>query len=254
MPQKCQICMSPNKLDMERAYMAGQPVLKIAQTYNVSASSLDNHVKNHLSRQLVQAYQQKEISESMDILGGIDDLLKKTRKILTQAEEQKKHGLALSAIREARGSYELLSKIAYAMHQAKIAELEAEQMKASHDSLDGQEDLAKRLKVLTSDELKVLGRIQYKVSSGKKDFQALPVKYRDDTPDFIFTPEVEPPYRFEYPPTDDRPDLTNNGGGETEDETELDFDPYDFGLPTPYSDIPTPQPTQTRRIKRVRTK
>lgn len=194
MPRKSSIVMHPKKLEMEREYMEGQPVSEIARKYGVSADALYHHTEHNLSRQLVQAYQQKELNESMDILGGIEDLLKKTRRILDHAEKDKKHRLALSAIKEARGSYELLSKIAYALHQARLAEIELERLQQATNHDDTEEQVAEAIKILSFDELKVLERLTRKIRTQNPKFNALPKVYRNldlPVPEGIWDSETE---------------------------------------------------------------
>ena len=178
MPQKCSICKHSNKLEMEREYMRGQPVLQIANSYDVSQSSLQNHLNHHLSRQLVQAYDQKRLSESENIIGEVEELLRRTKRILTEAEDEGKYNLALSAIREARGSYELLSKIAYALHQARTQELELEQARQAQDKSTTDQQSRELLQVLDEDELKIYERLTRKIRTQNPDLKALPNKNR----------------------------------------------------------------------------
>lgn len=178
MPQKCSICKSPNKLEMERAYMQGQPKSEIAKTYSVPYHSLDAHLNNHLSRQLVQAYEKKQLSESENIIGEVEELLRRTKRILTEAEQDGKYSLALSAIREARGSYELLSKIAYALHQARTQELELEQARQEYNKSTTDQQSRELLQVLDEDELKIYERLTRKIRTQNPDLKALPNKNR----------------------------------------------------------------------------
>jgi len=136
MTMTCSICNNKNKLEIDRKLAQGISYQKIANEYGVSAQSVRNHAMNHLSHQLVGAWQKKEALESLDILSEIEDLLRRTKAILTKAEDKKNYNLALNAIKEARGSYELLSKIAFALHQSRIAELQIEQEKNQNISAE----------------------------------------------------------------------------------------------------------------------
>ena len=158
--------------------MRGQPVLRIANTYDVSPSSLKNHCDHHLSRQLVQAYEKKRLEEGTDILGGIEDLLHRTKSILDTAEKDQKYHLALNAIREGRESYKLLSQIAHALHEARTKELELEQQRQAQDQSQNNDQAREMLSVLEQDELKIYERLTRKIRTQNPDLKALPNKNR----------------------------------------------------------------------------
>lgn len=181
MPQKCSICSHSKRLEMEREYASGQPVLKIARNYGVDQNSLYNHCNHHLSRQLVQAFEKKSALEATEIIGGVEELLGRTRKILDTVEKKKRYGTALNAIKEMRGSYELLSKIAYALHQARTAELELEQSKQSAEHQEELNQVQESLQVLDEDELIVYEKLCRKIRTGNKKIKALPKEYRNTT-------------------------------------------------------------------------
>ena len=158
--------------------MSGRSKNEIAKNHSVPYYSVDNHMENHLSRQLVQAYDQKRLSESENIIGEVEELLRRTKSILTEAEAEGKYNLALSAIREARGSYELLSKIAYALHQARSQELELERERQAQDKGNTDSQAREMLSVLDHDELKIYERLTRKIRTQNPDLKALPNKNR----------------------------------------------------------------------------
>jgi hypothetical protein len=119
-----------------------------------------------------------ESLESMNILSEVEGLITRTKTILDTVEGKKQYGLALSAIREVRGSYELLSKIAFSLHSARLQEIELERMKSGTDQEEQNREFAERIKVLSDDEMTVLMLIQRKVRMQNKDLQCLPLKYR----------------------------------------------------------------------------
>jgi hypothetical protein len=111
--------------------------------------------------------------------------VQRTKNILDVAEDTKKYDLALNAIREARSGYELLSKIAFALHQARASELELEQLKTGN--VDA-EDYSEAIKIFSTDELKLFQGLITKLETQNKaidvisDFKAI---YATDTPDVI---------------------------------------------------------------------
>ncbi len=166
---KCQICTHPSKLLIERELIKGTNMLALSRQWNVSASSLQRHKDLHISRQLVQAYDRKHSIENMDLLGDIEQLISRTKTILETAEQEKKFGLALSAIREVRGSYELLSKIAFALNQARQSEIELEKVKKGYDQEIASEKYSGKLKALTVAELLIFSQLIQKIENQSKE-------------------------------------------------------------------------------------
>ena len=168
MSMVCRVCTHPKRLAIDKEIIQGLSLTKIAKKYDVPYQSVYNHSQNHLSRQLLKAWEIKTTEQSMDILSEVEELIRRTKKILTTAETEKKFHVALSAIREARGSYELLSKIAFALHQARLSELELERLKSGEGDKELVEEQKRQLQVLTSDELIILRSIVAKMKSGDK--------------------------------------------------------------------------------------
>lgn len=124
MPKPCPICTHPKRLAIDREIISGTSILKISRKYGQKQDPLYQHAKNHLSRQLVQAYEKKALSESMDLLGMIEDILIKAKAIFDRNFEAKKDVTALKALSEQRATIELLSKIAAYLHESRAMELQ----------------------------------------------------------------------------------------------------------------------------------
>ena len=56
--------------------------------------------------------------------------MSRTHRIMDKAEARDKNQMALSAIEELRSCYEYISKITFAMHEARLSELEMERVHA----------------------------------------------------------------------------------------------------------------------------
>ena len=181
MGQVCSVCSHPKKLQIDRKLAMGQSLASISREYSVSEDALRNHRDNHLSRQLMQAIRRKQATEGLDLLGKIDELIDRTKRILDTAEREKRLGLALGAIREVRGSYELLAKIAVVLHETRKEELEAEQMQSD---LQQQEEYSKRLKILTTAELEFLMKINDKLERQDRKMIVIPDAQTDISIDF----------------------------------------------------------------------
>jgi len=162
MAPKSLILSHPSRLQMERAYLHGKSIASIAREHSVSEESLRNHLQNNLSRQLVKAYEQKEMNNSMNILGEIDDIIKHANVIFRRNFDKGADLTALKALDSQRSTLELLCKISAYMHQTKLLELQEQQ---ENDRGDESLLLSEKLKVLTTPELEMFLAIQKKIDS-----------------------------------------------------------------------------------------
>ncbi len=125
MSQACSICNHPKRLSIDREIVEGKSHTGISRKYGVSDQSISSHAQNHLSRQLVQAWQKKELTESMNLLSRIEDVLSKAENIFNRNYLLKKDDLALRALSEQRSTIELLCKVAAYLHEARASELQS---------------------------------------------------------------------------------------------------------------------------------
>lgn len=160
MPVTCSICADKRKLEIDRALASGQGHAAVAREYGMSRNAVSRHAARHLSRQLAQAWAKKEALQSTDILNEVEALIGRSKAILAKAEATNRLGIALKGIAEARNGYELLSKIAFSLHQVRLAELELERER-SGAAADA--DLGEALAVLTGAELAMLRKLQTKI-------------------------------------------------------------------------------------------
>lgn len=174
----CQICSHPNRLLIDRALAQGKTMASVSREYGISEAAVANHRDNHLSRQLVQSVRKKEAIESSHLLDDIEELIQRTKNILTMAEKKKKFGLALSAIREVRGSYELLCRIAVMMHEAKREDSGLQQIE---DAEQAREDIQRKVKILTTPELDMLLQLNIKMETQTKSMIVIPEGSRNCT-------------------------------------------------------------------------
>ena len=160
MSQACKICNHPKRLQIDRELVQGKSKSGISRKYDVPLNSVDYHAQNHLSHQLRTAYEKKAAIEGLDLLSEIEELIRRSKRIMDQAESENKLNTALNAIGQARGSYELLSKIAFSLHQARLAELELEREKSGEANAEEIEELSREaLDRLTDREADLLLRL-----------------------------------------------------------------------------------------------
>lgn len=171
MSNKSLILCHPDRLAMERAYLQGQSIAKIARDYGVSDDSLRNHLQNHMSRQLVKAYEKKELDGSMNLLAEIDDIIAHTKEIFKRNFDKGADVTALKALDSQRSTLELLCKISAYLHQTKLLELAENENSFQKEQVA---DFSDRLKVLTTPELEMLISLQKKIDSQDKRIIIIP--------------------------------------------------------------------------------
>lgn len=166
MSQACTICNHDNRLEIDRMLVQGKSLASISRDFDVSTDALRNHADNHLSRQLIKSHEMKQALESGNLLNEIEDLLKRSKHILRRAEREGALNTALGAIREARGTLELMSKIAVTCHQIRAQELEAQRM----EQIGQQDDsIAEDIKRLSFIELMMFEALVDKMSGNRND-------------------------------------------------------------------------------------
>jgi len=108
----------------------------------------------------------KQALESGNLLNEIEDLLKRSKHILRRSEREGALNTALGAIREARGTLELMSKIAVTCHQIRAQELEAQQ----REQIGQQENsFNEDIKRLSFAELMMFEALVDKMSGNRND-------------------------------------------------------------------------------------
>lgn len=167
MARVCLICSQTSRLTYERQYLQGIPISRIASELGVSDDCVRNHMSNHLSRQLGTAMAKMELTNSIDMLSEIDQIIQDTKTIFKRNFEKNADITALKALDSQRATLELLCKISAYMHQTKLLELQEKQSDVSQEE---DNDFAEKIKILTIPELVMIQRIQKKLDSqDKKD-------------------------------------------------------------------------------------
>ncbi len=95
--------------------------------------SVRNHAKKHLSRQLLKSDDMKQVTHSKNLFEEVQELIDRTKAILTAAEDNNKSNISLGAIRELRCTYEFLIKFSVYIQQAQKEDKEAERARDLQD-------------------------------------------------------------------------------------------------------------------------
>lgn len=165
MPQRCQVCAHSKTQEIEEQIIQGLPHTKIAARYDgLDNQNIRRHAQNHLPQKLTRRAAESEQSHAEDMLSGIKDLLGRTRRILDKAEEKGQKSLALKAIKEARGTYELLSKIAVKLEDYRRADEAKEETRARRQINEG-------LQALSDKELVAYNQLVAKIHKADPDWE-----------------------------------------------------------------------------------
>lgn len=178
MSMQCKICSHNKRLEIDREIVRSGNIAKIAKDFRVPYSSLYAHAQNHVARQLATAWEKKELDESFDLLTRIDSIIKRTEQIFKRNYDAQKDSLALKALDSQRNTIELLAKISYSLHQAKLAEVELMREQTGESQRMINEANQGRLKVLTIAELEMLERLTNKIVNQTTEI-IIPEKYEN---------------------------------------------------------------------------
>src|SRR5262245_12685770 len=111
MPRACTVCASPEREEIDRDLVASVPFRHTATRYGVSTGALQRHRRDHLPAHLARAKEAGEATSASAILAEVHSLYGNALAILGQAERERDGRLALAAIREVRGTLELLARL-----------------------------------------------------------------------------------------------------------------------------------------------
>lgn len=206
MTQVCSICNHPKRLEIDREIISGRSLATLSRKYDVSWDSLNNHKNKHISYQLSQAMQKKDLQNSFDLLGKIDQILTKAEMIFDRNFQKGRDGLAIKALSEQRNTIDLLAKISWMLHEARLTELEQARIESGQAQREDQEARERKLKVLNDAELDMLLALHQKIENQSKEtiVQEKP----------FFMPDYRPSKQYHHKPSkgEERPEENRNKG------------------------------------------
>ena len=173
MANKCIICQSPNRLEIDKQILSGVSLAKISRDYKVPYNSIARHAKYDITRQLATAFHKKMQVEDFNLLNKIDELLAKAEDIFNRNYDKGRDGMALKALAEQRLVFDLILRISMALHEIKQME-QADIIEM--DSQMQQTQLEQSMQVLTIEELEIFERLTRKLETQDSSIQVLPAK------------------------------------------------------------------------------
>lgn len=140
MPRTCLVCASKYRKEIERKIMSNVPHTQIAKGYRgITNQSIRYHTKYHLSKQLLKLQEKGELEHFKSMSEEIEDLIKRTKSILNDAESKKKHKLSLRAIDSLRSTYQFVCQIGAYLNEQQQRN-EAQEKKKQIDDLENLSD------------------------------------------------------------------------------------------------------------------
>ena len=174
----CEICSNENRNDIDKELLDGRTMASVSRKYGVSESSLCFHKNhNHISKRLEKSYALRQQDENFDLLNRIEKIIKDAEIIFKRNFDKHKDRIALKALDSQRATFDLLAKISYAHHQAKLIELEILQQSNNDRNNEVAENTAKAfvdsLEILSDDEMTVWEKLYNKILSQDISIDAL---------------------------------------------------------------------------------
>ena len=243
MTQACQTCNHKNVKNINKQIASGKSLSSLSKKYGISENSLTYHKKHHLTRQLAAGARVRSQNSGLDVLNELTTLIEKTEGILEIAESKGKQYLALTAIRELRGHFTLISNI-----QAFLMKMEAEKDKMPIEDYSAQERSERYAKEFQENitlnlsplERKVYGELLMKIAIGSTE----PIK------GIIY--QVEDIEVASHPTEEEKVENYTSSDGEFEEKEAIEED--EDALPTRAEPIQHIQLTYTDTKGKIRTR
>lgn len=179
----CQVCCHKDRILIDRKIVDGVALALIAKGYQFTYSSLHNHAKNHISRQMATAATKQQLIENNFLLQRIDNIIRKAEKIFERNYKKKNDTIALKALSEQRQVIDMLARISFNLVQLQRAKDDSENEKEEQELLrleeQREQEFRDSLKILNDEELRVFYELIEKVNNQDKSVIVLPtVKHK----------------------------------------------------------------------------
>jgi len=106
----CAACHHPKRDELDSAIVAGQTLRAIGKQYGMSASAVLRHRDRHLSPALAAMAAQREEEAASTLVEQVRQLVRRADELYTAAAKDGRSSAALAALKEMRGSLDLLGR------------------------------------------------------------------------------------------------------------------------------------------------
>jgi len=186
----CKICKNANRKEIDMRLVKGDTLRSLATEFDVTVSSLFSHKTNHLGKlfssfnrkqekrngeivQFVEEAEQIQLKDNMEIIRHCDFAIEQILEIFQEAREGQHNLLALKALEANKGYFQLLINYSAQMHANKVLELQILKEKSGEADETTKEKFAQNIKILSFEELKIMGRLIEKVNNQEDEILIL---------------------------------------------------------------------------------
>jgi hypothetical protein len=110
LPRTCLACSSPERGEIEKALVAGEPLRNIAKRVSISPAGLLRH-KLHVSEVIVKASERREEQLGDNLLDEMRRVQRKAWELLAKTESDGDHRASIVALREVRECLQSLGEM-----------------------------------------------------------------------------------------------------------------------------------------------
>lgn len=111
MARSCSVCGHKRRQEIDKALLAGEPLLALSRQYGLSRDALRRHQGSHLPAAAAKAQEAAEVVHGDSLLGQLTALQNEIHGIKTKALAAKDLRTALASIRELTRIVELTARI-----------------------------------------------------------------------------------------------------------------------------------------------
>ena len=183
MTNVCKICTHPKVREINKRLVEGGIVRQLAKEFDVSLNSLYRHKLEHLPKKLIQAFkssfikhnnslveraeeiQNEEIQHGFDLQEGFMFVKDQTLELYELNKKKGFNALALKCLDSLRQTYGMIISILDKIAAQKELELAILKEKSGEKLQAEKEKFEQDIKILNFEELKMLQRIQNKITN-----------------------------------------------------------------------------------------
>ena len=112
MPRLCSLCTHPERLDIDKAIIAGLPYRDISGRFGVSKSAVERHAGEHVAPAIARASTLRDQVTADALIAELRTLREVTLGVLEEARAADDHDIALRAIARLEKQAELCGRLA----------------------------------------------------------------------------------------------------------------------------------------------
>jgi uncharacterized protein YerC len=119
MPRTCTVCPHPERTEIDRALLAGEPYRNIAKRYGTSSTALFRHKHQDIPATLVKAKQAADEVQAETLFERLRTINRETVEVLREARESGSPSIALAAINRVERQLELEARLLGQLNDAR---------------------------------------------------------------------------------------------------------------------------------------